>query len=463
LKRCKQTLLYVMLSMLFILSSTAQERQRTSKDGIHALLLLPKNTGANYFLIRDGLEEYGWQVTRAAVLDTVPPCGFWGERRGAVSILPDIKVSEIKDVTDYDFLIIIPSPGQAWKVPDSYSDFLSSPETLGLISIAAQKDVPVYAMCSGVRVLAAAGVLKGKKVVGSPRFQDEYEKAGAVYMGNDRNDSGPLIDGNIITAARGQFYDYSNSMAIMTLLENNIKTGQKKPADEKYVLSKDSNFIDKSIIWSKTYGGERIEMGNSVFPSEDGGCIIGANTGTFGGGNTNFYVIKTDRYGNQTWTGSFGARGEKGHGFDWCTSLYPADDGGSLITGYSDCNDLMDAVVIKTGSGGKEIWQKSFGNNPFYEFGNSIVEIKDGCSIVAGVTKSMVRVPEKYKNVYNNDIYLTKLDSKGNIIWQKTISGPESDSANACITAKNGDIMVLGHTKTSKNGLDVLLMRILDQ
>jgi len=132
-------------------------------------------------------------------------------------------------------------------------------------------------------------------------------------------------------------------------------------------------------------------MGNSVFPSEDGGCIIGANTGTFGGGNTNFYVIKTDRYSN------------------------------------------------------------------------SIVEIKDGCSIVAGVKKSMVRVPEKYKNVYNNDIYLTKLDSKGNIIWQKTIGGPESDSANACITAKNGDIMVLGHTKTSKNGLDVLLMRILDQ
>jgi hypothetical protein len=144
------------------------------EQGIKALVLVPRNTGANYYLMSDVIEEYGWQVTHTGVSDTIMPCPWFASHGTLYPIVRDLPVEEITNIADYDCLIIPPSAGNAAPIPNSNQDLLESKDALLLIRRAAYFDMPVFATCAGVRVLAAADVVHGRFIVGSPRFRSEY-------------------------------------------------------------------------------------------------------------------------------------------------------------------------------------------------------------------------------------------------------------------------------------------------
>lgn len=602
------------LSLIFvvftIINTCGQKHAMIENEGVNALFLVARNYGLNSFLLWDGFEQYGWKFTYAGVLDTIRACPPIDKQLGIPPIIPDILVSEMTDIKDYDCLIIPPASGFYLPVPNPFGDLLESPEALHLIATAAKEGLPVYATCAGVRVLAAADVINGKKVVGAPKFESEYKEAGATFLGKDYP---PLIEGNIITSVRGQLNNFANCQAVATVLESRQKTGLKKHSKTKYIVSGEANFASEDIvwaktygglyaeggrtlcqtndggfllvgytfshgsgdadilvikttnegnlvwsktfggaateygygcavidnsylitgyttsfgagskdvyvikldadgneiwskpyggfswdvgtsictngdggyfiggfthsfgsgeedvylikidadgkeIWSKTYGGARAELANSVFLNDAGGYTIGATTGTFGDGNSNFYLIKVDANGNKIWTKSYASHRKRGYGFDWCTAIYPKSEGGYFITGYSDCTDIMDAYVIKVDSDGNEIWAKSLGNKPFYDYGNAVCETKDGGCLVAGITKSIVK---NAKTNYNNDIYLVKLDTDGNLLWEKTIGGSGSDWASSIFITSEGDAFVLGHSNSYGMGsFDVCLLKV---
>ena len=604
-------------SILCGLFTVCNQGNGARKDGVRVLFLMPRNIGANNFLIRDVFEEYGWHVTRTAVLDTIPPCGFWGRHPSSLPLLPEVALSEVGNVAEYDVLFIATSPGQAWQVPDSYKDILESPEALGLVKSAVNEGLAVFAMCAGVRVLAAADVIADKRVVGAPRFQDEFRSAGAVWVGNERNDNGPLISDNIITGARGQTYNVAIGQAIATVVEGKQTRGPKTLSNG-YIRVGTVDFTPSEIVWARTYGGpgsdggrafcvlpdggflitgytfapgsrdadilvvktdkegrmiwartfggsgteygngcaavedgylitgyttsfgagqkdvylikidpegreiwsktfggeswdvgvsvaerpdgryfvggfthsfgageedvyllkidrngdelgswtfggERIEMGGFFRMSNDGGCVMGASSLSYGGKNTDFWVVRTDREGGMLWMKAHGANPKPGHGFDWCKAVTVTRDGGIVATGYSDTNDLMDAVVIRTDAWGNKVWLRTFGDQPFYQYGNSVDEMPDGSILLAGMTKSMREVPKKGETVYNNDIFLVKIDGNGELVWERTVGGHRSDWANSALVTQNGEIVVLGHTNSGgRGGYDVCLVKIQD-
>lgn len=585
------------------------------KQGINALVLVPSNTGANYYLMSDVIEEYGWRITHTGVFDTIMPCPWFASHGTLYPIISDIELGDITDVSEYDCLIIPPSTGNAAPIPNSNADVIGSNEALALIRRAAYYGLPVYSTCAGVRVLAAADVVRGKFIVGSPRFRDEYIAAGANYVGRPQNDNPPTIDGNIITSARGQYYNYANVMAIATVIENNQDRGSKDISNTDYIVVNDPKYIaedlawaktyggagadggrafcqdpdggylivgytfapgsndadmlvirtdengnmvwskrfggrgteygnaclniedgylllgyttsfgkgskdiylvrldkdgeevwsrtyggvswdvgtalceagenhyfvcgfthsfgwgeediylikidqDGNEIWSETYGGFRLDMANSIHATPDGGCVIGASSGSYSA-NTDFFLTKINAKGEQQWVQSYSATGEHGHGFDWCKNASPTSDGGCVITGYSDCNDMMDAVVIKTDTGGNEQWLTSFGNKPFYDYGNAVWQTNDGGYVMAGITKSMKEPTDDNRKTYNNDIYLVKLDAGGNILWDRSFGGPGAEWANAIRVAQDGGFLVLGHTDAGAWGSqDVCLLCI---
>jgi hypothetical protein len=120
----------------------------------------------------------------------------------------------------------------------------------------------------------------------------------------------------------------------------------------------------------------------------------------------------------------------------------------------------MDVYVIKTDAIGNIVWSKSFGNKPFYDYGNAILESEDGGYFVAGATKSIV---DNHK-IYDNDVYLVKLDSGGNVLWENTYGGSGSDWARCASAAGNGGLVIAGHTDSEGEGFfDVLFVRIYDR
>jgi putative intracellular protease/amidase len=160
---------------------------------VRVLLMVCNNYGANYNLVRDVMELYGWDLTTVGVTPTVTPC-FYG---GPITV--DTLVTEITDVSGFDVLAIMTS--RVAQTGGSHAQLLASPEALDLVSQAAAESLFILAMCGGTRVLAAAGVIDGVTVTGKDEYLQEYLDAGAVWAGET---DVPVLDGNILTSLRNQ-------------------------------------------------------------------------------------------------------------------------------------------------------------------------------------------------------------------------------------------------------------------
>ncbi|MBN2363295.1 DJ-1/PfpI family protein [candidate division WOR-3 bacterium] len=181
-------------------------------DNVKALFLMPEYYGANYNLIRNSIEEMGWEIVLCAVDDTVAAC-TWSTSLGGYPIPVDLTTAEITDVSEYDCLLIMPA---SYWISDPYGEIIDDSVSILLIQEAFSDSIPVAAWCAGVRVMAVAGIISGKDVTGHSSFSHEYTAAGANYLGPDLP---PVVDGNIITCTRGQYYMLQAVIALSRMTE----------------------------------------------------------------------------------------------------------------------------------------------------------------------------------------------------------------------------------------------------
>jgi hypothetical protein len=201
-----------------------------------------------------------------------------------------------------------------------------------------------------------------------------------------------------------------------------------------YLIKTDT---DGNELWSQTFGGARDDEAYSVQQTTDGGYIIAGGTNSFGAGETDVYLIKTDADGNELWSKTLGGS-SAGH---WGRSVQQTTDGGYIIAGGTSlpASPYSDAYLIKTDDSGNELWSKTFAESDRDEF-FSVQQTTDGGYIIAGITD--------VRSAGETDVYLIKTDTDGNELWSKTFGGSGIDWAYSVQQTTDGGYIIAGSTSS---------------
>jgi hypothetical protein len=168
------------------------------------------------------------------------------------------------------------------------------------------------------------------------------------------------------------------------------------------------------LQWSQTYTGRSLGDSTAVQQTEDGGYVVcGSMPGTYGIGDSDVWLMKTDAGGNKLWEQSFG-----GQDPDVGDSVQQTMDSGYIVCGYTWSYGAgeQDIWLIKTDSDGNKLWDKTFGGEAKdWGYPISVQQTTDGGYVVCGSTER-----EKYSD---SDVWLIKTDADGNKLWDKTFDG----------------------------------------
>lgn len=209
------------------------------------------------------------------------------------------------------------------------------------------------------------------------------------------------------------------------------------------------------VLWQRTYGGTGHDGARAIQETNEGGYILAGNTysndidviGSHGGGD--IWVVLVDALGEVIWQRALG-----GMGFDHAQDVAALPDGGYLIVGetYSTDGDVTfqhgngDAWVIKLNSNGEVEWQKTLGGSD-NDGARAVAVALDGGSIVSGFTFS--NDGDVSGNNGMADLWVVKLDAEGNMEWETTLGGSGIDGANDICQSTEGLITATGFTESN--------------
>jgi hypothetical protein len=212
-----------------------------------------------------------------------------------------------------------------------------------------------------------------------------------------------------------------------------------------FLIKTDAN---GNLQWAKTYRGTDWEEAYSVQQTYDGGYIVAGWTSSFGAGYYDIFLIKTDANGNLQWAKTYG-----GTYWDDAYSVQQTSDGGYIVAGWTlsfGAGDY-DIFLIKTDASGNIQWAKTYGGTSG-EGAYSVQQTSDGGYIVAGVTYSF--------SADWSDIFLIKTDANGNIQWAKTYGGIIFDYAYSVQQTSDGGYIAAGFTGSfGADSYDIFLIK----
>jgi hypothetical protein len=212
------------------------------------------------------------------------------------------------------------------------------------------------------------------------------------------------------------------------------------------------------IQWQKALGGSGDERGHAIERTVDGGFVVtGCNWSTDGDvtgnhGVWDFWVVKLDSNGNIQWQKSLG-----GTSYDVARDIKQTFDGGYIVTGatFSNDGDVTgihgggDIWIVKLDSAGNIQWQKTFGGS-LGEDGYSVAQTNDGY-ILAALTQSTDQ--DMIGSHGGIDTFVAKLNPLGVVQWQKVIGGSGDDRPYSIQVAKdNSNEFVFVGSSSSTNG-----------
>ena len=220
-----------------------------------------------------------------------------------------------------------------------------------------------------------------------------------------------------------------------------------------WVLKLDKN---GTIEWNRTYGGSGDDKGRAIIQTLDGGyAITGPSKSADGDGSNNqgqhdHWLVKLDASGSIQWEKSYGFAGH-----DHSHSLFQTEDGGYFIGGYLDVDGSngLGNETVNTKHGVGEFWVQKLDNKGNLEwrryFGGSnndriykVLQAHDGNFLLVGSTESDDFDISNSNGSY--DFWVIKINTKGEMLWQKTYGGSGIDDAYGAVATVDGNYIIVG-------------------
>jgi predicted secreted protein len=203
--------------------------------------------------------------------------------------------------------------------------------------------------------------------------------------------------------------------------------------------------------WSKTYGGASDDGATSMVQTSDGGYAMAGTTRSFGAGDQDFWLVRTDAAGNMQWSKTYGtAYGQSAY------SLTQTFDGGYALAGSTHYGNsyAKDFWLVKADAAGNMQWNHAWGTagGSGHEEAIWVVQDSDGGYSLVGYTTSYWALPY--------DMWLIKTDGNGNDIWNKTYGGIGHEQGDYLIRTSDGGYAIAGITLSyGAGGADCWLVK----
>ena len=296
------------------------------------------------------------------------------------------------------------------------------------------------------------GCVKSELSIENKNYELNYIKSFGGSNDDEAND--------IINTSDGGFMVIGSSTSSDGLIQNKIGF------ESDIILMKFDS--DKSIEWVKNYGGSRDDRGQSVVEvSGIGYALLGYSMSNDGDASNNEgfhdnWVILIDSKGDIIWEKSYGFSGH-----DHAYNIIKTKDGNLFFNGFLDVtasrglgstkkvgksikHGVGEFWCHKIDLGGNILWRKYFGgtnNDRSYDS----VETSDGDFLIVGSSESNDIDISSPKGSY--DIWVIKLSSNGDLLWERSYGGSKYETANSIIQSADKKIHILGSTLSNDKNI----------
>jgi hypothetical protein len=251
-------------------------------------------------------------------------------------------------------------------------------------------------------------------------------------------------------------------------------------------------------LWTRTYGGTDLEWGSSISQTSDGGYIIAGNTESFGAGMEDYYLLKINSNGDTIWTKTYG-----GTGSDYGAAVLQASDQGFVMTGwtYSFGMGESDVWLVKTDTIGNIEWTKTYGGTE-HEMAHSMQKTYDNCYVITGASGEwfsrdvyLIKIDTLGDTLWtrryggtgidiarfvqqnsdsgyiivgssesfgagSSDLYLLRTNQLGDTLWTRTFGSADYDIGTAVMQTSEGGFLAAGFAETPTGYTDIYLVKI---
>jgi hypothetical protein len=228
-----------------------------------------------------------------------------------------------------------------------------------------------------------------------------------------------------------------------------------------------------NLLWKKSYGSSQSEQAISIANTPDGGFILlGNSNGADGdvpfhyGGffDLDWLVIKIDGSGNVEWSKDLGTVGD-----ETTNGSIIAIDSVYYLVGSSegkgnDCTDTAwhsgvytkyDYYILKIDAVGNVMWNRSYGGSESDVTMNAFYDTRDTTIVINGTSASTDYMVSGGHG--QEDMWVLKVDLAGTMLWQKTFGTVNSDVGSGLSPYKSDRYLIYGSTRYAIGGGDLWL------